>query len=224
MQQPPLPPLPPQPPALAQPNVTIDGLAITNAQAVYQGFRAQRRELGNQLDRLTETRDELALGLQNTTMSEASRKGLEQRLTSVDERIASVEKQITEADAQIAKAIAAPGATIELPDHGGGGSNDDGIYVISTVFILVVLMPMAIAMSRRIWRRSAKVITSFPKELSDRLIRVEQAVEATAVEVERIGEGQRFMTRLFTEGPGAQSLAQRDAAQIPARSQGSDAR
>jgi hypothetical protein len=35
---------------------------------------------------------------------------------------------------------------------------------------------------------------------------MEQAMEATAVEVERIGEGQRFLTRLFTEGEGARPL------------------
>jgi hypothetical protein len=35
---------------------------------------------------------------------------------------------------------------------------------------------------------------------------MEQAVEATAVEVERIGEGQRFLTRLFTEGEGARAI------------------
>ncbi len=211
IQQPPLPPLPPTPPAGT---ITIDGVAITNAQAVYQGFRAQRNELRNQLERLTETRGEIAANLQSTTISEADKKGLEQRLASVDERIASVDKQITEADAQIAKAIAVPGASIDLPDV-RSGSDDDGVYVLSAIFILAVLMPMALAMSRRIWRRSAKVVTTFPKELADRLIRVEQSVEATAVEIERIGEGQRFMTRLFTEGAGAQSLAQRQAERLP---------
>jgi hypothetical protein len=35
---------------------------------------------------------------------------------------------------------------------------------------------------------------------------MEHAVEATAVEVERIGEGQRFLTRLFTEGEGARAI------------------
>jgi hypothetical protein len=35
---------------------------------------------------------------------------------------------------------------------------------------------------------------------------MEQAVEATAEEVERIGEGQRFLTRLFTEGEGARVI------------------
>lgn len=33
----------------------------------------------------------------------------------------------------------------------------------------------------------------------DRLARVERAVEAIAVEVERLGEGQRFVTRLLAE-------------------------
>jgi hypothetical protein len=37
-------------------------------------------------------------------------------------------------------------------------------------------------------------------ETSDqRLARVEQAVEAIAVEIERIGEGQRFVTKLLNE-------------------------
>ncbi len=36
-------------------------------------------------------------------------------------------------------------------------------------------------------------------ELGDRLTHLEQSVDAVAVEVERIGEGQRFMTRLFTD-------------------------
>jgi hypothetical protein len=65
---------------------------------------------------------------------------------------------------------------------------------------------MSIAFARRIWRRSPKVVTQFPKELSERLERVEQTVEATALEIERIGEGQRFMTRIFTEGQGAHAL------------------
>jgi cytochrome c biogenesis protein ResB len=212
------PPLPPEAPVVT-PGVTIDGVAITNAQAVYQGFRAQRRELTNQLERLTGTRSELAARLENSSLSDASKKGLEQRLASMDERIAAVDKQIMETDAQIARSVAVPGAAIDLPEP-RHGSDDDGMYVIGTVFVLAVLMPLAIAYSRRIWRRSAKVITTFPKELSDRLIRVEQSVEATALEVERIGEGQRFMTRLFTEGAGAQALVQRQPERIPAGPQG----
>jgi hypothetical protein len=36
-------------------------------------------------------------------------------------------------------------------------------------------------------------------DLGDRLLRMEQAVESIAIEVERVGEGQRFLTRLHSE-------------------------
>ncbi len=36
-------------------------------------------------------------------------------------------------------------------------------------------------------------------EIATRLARVEQIVEATAIEIERISEGQRFTTRLLSE-------------------------
>ncbi|HEX5973240.1 MAG TPA: hypothetical protein VFY85_15000 [Gemmatimonadaceae bacterium] len=38
-----------------------------------------------------------------------------------------------------------------------------------------------------------------PPELSSRLTHLEQSLDAIAVEVERVGEGQRFMARLFSE-------------------------
>jgi hypothetical protein len=41
-----------------------------------------------------------------------------------------------------------------------------------------------------------------PSELSARLDNLEQSIDAIAVEVERVGEGQRFVTRLFTESQG----------------------
>ncbi len=36
-------------------------------------------------------------------------------------------------------------------------------------------------------------------EIADRLARMEQAVDAIAVEVERVSEGQRFVSKLMTE-------------------------
>ena len=45
-----------------------------------------------------------------------------------------------------------------------------------------------------------------PAELRDidaRLVRIEQAVDAIAIEMERVAEGQRFATRLLAERPGA---------------------
>jgi hypothetical protein len=42
-----------------------------------------------------------------------------------------------------------------------------------------------------------------PSEVAARLERMEQTLEAVAIEVERITEGQRFTTKLLSEGRGA---------------------
>ena len=47
-------------------------------------------------------------------------------------------------------------------------------------------------------QREALTTTKDP-ELSARINRVEQIVEATAIEIERISEGQRFTTKLLSE-------------------------
>lgn len=38
-------------------------------------------------------------------------------------------------------------------------------------------------------------------EINEKIERISQAVDATAIEVERIGESQRFLTRLMSEQP-----------------------
>jgi hypothetical protein len=43
-------------------------------------------------------------------------------------------------------------------------------------------------------------------EESERLARLERAVEAVALEVERIGEGQRYLTRVLGERPAKGSI------------------
>jgi hypothetical protein len=53
-----------------------------------------------------------------------------------------------------------------------------------------------------------------PTEVTSRLERIEQAVDAVALEVERISEGQRFTTKLLSEGKGPeprQSVSARDS-------------
>jgi hypothetical protein len=46
-------------------------------------------------------------------------------------------------------------------------------------------------------------------ELVDRMSRLEPAIDAVAVEVERISEAQRFTTKLLAERPGSAALADR---------------
>jgi hypothetical protein len=48
-------------------------------------------------------------------------------------------------------------------------------------------------------RRRAQLTNAEPAFSDDRMRRLEQAVDSMAIELERIGEGQRFVTRLFAE-------------------------
>jgi hypothetical protein len=78
----------------------------------------------------------------------------------------------------------------------------------ATAIVLAVGVPLARAYSRKMDAESRN--PRIPAEVSGRLERIEQAVEAVAIEVERISEGQRFTTKLLSEGRGVG-----DARQIP---------
>ncbi len=202
--------------------VTIGGAPLQGAQAIYRGFVEQRKVLGSQMEDLNETRSGLMRDVQQLPAGDAGRSGLEARIAGIDARIATMDKQIADADAQVAKAAAIPGAVVEQPRVEDRGPPEE-VYILGGIFMFVFLMPLSIAFARRIWRRGSAVVTAFPKEIGERLGRLEQSAEATAIEIERVGEGQRFLTKLFTEGPGARAL-ESGRAEMVSRSPGDAAR
>ena len=71
----------------------------------------------------------------------------------------------------------------------------------ATAIICAIGIPLARAYSRRMDADSKN--PRIPSEVAARLERMEQTLEAVAIEVERITEGQRFTTKLLSEGRGA---------------------
>jgi hypothetical protein len=191
-------------PAIA-PTPVAAARSASSASAIYEGFKAQRRELTNQLDELQSTRREITGQLEDLAVGSPDRKPLETRMTDIDSRITSVDHLLAANATDVAKAAAIPGAVVEQPRIIDNNPPEEA-YVLGGMFMLIVFLPLSIAWSRRIWRRSAAAVTAFPREIGERLLRMEQALEATSVEVERIGEGQRFLTRLFTEGEGTRTI------------------
>jgi hypothetical protein len=185
--------------------------ATPSASAIYEGFRAQRRELSNQLDELESTRRDITSQLSQLDEGDADRKPLQDRLTDVDSRIKAVDQQVAANASQLAQAAAIPGAVVEQPPPPERQGPPEEAWVLGGIFLIVAVFPLSVAMARRIWRRSAAAVASLPRDIADRLLRMEQAIEATAVEVERIGEGQRFITRLFTEGEKAKAIGAKSA-------------
>jgi hypothetical protein len=67
--------------------------------------------------------------------------------------------------------------------------------------ILAIGVPLARAYSRRMDADSRN--PRLPSEVTERLERMEHAIDSIAIEIERITEGQRFTTKLLSEGRGA---------------------
>ncbi len=78
--------------------------------------------------------------------------------------------------------------------------NED-IFAIAATFGTGIILAFGIPLMRAwIRRKDRESLLQPPNPLTDeRLARIEHAVEAMAVEIERISEGQRFVTRLLAD-------------------------
>ncbi|HUO51314.1 MAG TPA: hypothetical protein VMT93_02245 [Gemmatimonadaceae bacterium] len=78
--------------------------------------------------------------------------------------------------------------------------NEDIVIPVAffiTVIVIAVGIPIARAIARAIDRKT--LTPAAPPELMQRFERMEQSIDAIAVEVERISEAQRFTTKLLSE-------------------------
>ncbi len=170
-------------------------VTTANPALVYRGLREKREVLWNQKNRLEDERQEIVQKLREGPVSDADRAGLEQRLAGVDQRIAQVSISIAEADAEVAAGAAVPGALVREENP---GEQDAEMFAMGLVFTGLMLFPLMIAWARRLWKKAA-VLPVVSQELSDRVGAIERNLDSVALEIERIGEGQRFVTQLMAE-------------------------
>ena len=183
------------------------GVRPTTKAEVAQGdqWQAMRQAIRQELAELESRRDQISEQLQNPMVGGANRRGLEQRIEQIDARIGTLEAQGAELDAAIARASGTattllPAKVVaRVPPPNGG---DDPFVVIGALFMLCVALPLTIAYARRIWKRTGDAVAAIPSDIAARLSRIEQNVDTVALEVERIGESQRFITRAFSEERG----------------------
>lgn len=160
------------------------------SQEVLQMLQAQITAEKANIDRLT---TQLTPGISN-----AAERAIRYQLADSREHLKSLQGQL-----ERAMGIPAEAQTISL---GPGGFNNNDIppqvipiisIVMSTLAAMVILGPLARAMARRMDRRN--VAPAGGPDMGPRLERIEQGIEAIAIEVERVSEGQRFTTRLMSE-------------------------
>ena len=78
--------------------------------------------------------------------------------------------------------------------------------LLATLLILVTLLPISVALARRLWRGTKDSVSRNDSRLDDRLADMQGSIDSIALEVERIGEGQRFVTGLLHAGSRAASM------------------
>ena len=82
------------------------------------------------------------------------------------------------------------------------------IVAIACAPVIAIGLPLARAWARRIEGHAQQ--PRVPSEVSARLERMEQSIDAIAVEIERVSEAQRFTARLLAEQSGRAGALPRD--------------
>lgn len=186
-------------PALPEvPELPTAATKVPQTLADVISLRAQRSELSDQLQSAARRRSSIAEQLD--AASPVEKPGLEARLQLLDARILQIESEIDRTGQLIAQAPGRLLATSEAPNFQIGGGSQVDLTAISAMVTVFVLAPLAIALARNLWKRGSRPPAPvIDKETAERLRRLEQSIDSIAVEVERISEGQRFVTKLMSE-------------------------
>jgi chaperonin cofactor prefoldin len=168
-----------------------------------QALANQRTELKHQLESVTDRREELADQLEDA--DPAARPGLETGIQMLDDRSARLEREILHADDAIAVAVA--GGVGQAPSEEETTAQPSDENVVSKDGLANVMLAEAVAFVllgvffyRWVLRRTREQFSRGAPDDSRRLDQLQNSVDAIAVEVERISEGQRYVTKALNEG------------------------
>lgn len=203
MPQDPAPPAQPAPPAgpgtaIAEfPGASIPLQGVPSSPQEIRGLRERREILRDQLQRATNRREEL-VGQLNETGNPDARTGLQQRLTLLDERLLQLERDQALTERLLSNA---PPEVLALTRSQSdvtrvGMDEEEAFFLALFAFVAGVILTR---IAGRIRRRRARKKQQVEATDDPRLERLSQAVDAIAEEVERIGEGQRFVTQLLAQ-------------------------
>lgn len=109
-------------------------------------------------------------------------------------------------------AVLTPMLQHPMPPWPPGFIPPEAVQIVQSFFITIGVIALGIPIIRALTRRFVDrppVAPAISADVENRLERIEQAVEAVAIEVERISESQRYLTKLMADaralpsGPGS---------------------
>jgi hypothetical protein len=181
-----------------------------------------RDELQGQLERVNQQRGEIAQQRLNAearanSSTDASldrrlMREYEQQINALTDRSGQLQRQIAQADEAIAKAVA-NGVSVETQGNpvtstvisvpgGGDFSSREALlrdrYESMMIAEGASIVLACVVIGRMLWKRSLRKATANFASASD-INGIKVAVDAIAVEVERISENQRYTTKMLQE-------------------------
>jgi hypothetical protein len=185
----------PQAPAAPTTGIDLSAFSANQLRRMLQELRSQRAELADRRSTIGETY-ERATG--------DSRQGIGERILTLDRNIVSYELEIARVGRELA--TKSGGEQVQPQPSGNPGPGwvrDDDAAGMAFGFSVATGVLVFFFM-KRFFRRKYGRMPSQPQQQNmiqgnERLDRIEQAVDTIAVEIERVSENQRFMTRLMTE-------------------------
>ena len=177
-------------------------------EAAFLKLQARQEILNDHVEKLSEFREELARDLNERTG--ADKEGIEARLKQLDGQIQQAQSDLMVVAKQVAEA--APAAYAEQVRTVYRGFDDGDMFgagFIGASIMFALFLPFIIRNFFRRRRAGATGTTStqVPTIAAERIDRMEQSIDSIAVEIERVSENQRFMTRLMTETQLAGTIA-----------------
>jgi hypothetical protein len=185
----------------ATPQTPSQTVVVPANDAAMADLQARSQALTDQLTVLIG--DKSGLSAQMRLVRGPERANLAGQLRQVDQQIAQVSGELANVRAQIQ--TRETGITLAPPAFPPVNTrrqfDPDFAAGLMFAFIFAVLMPISIAYARRIWRGKPRDAGPPPADAvsASRLERLEQSVDSIAIEIERISEGQRFVTKVLAE-------------------------
>lgn len=181
-------------------------LPVPMNRAEVEAIRSARGELSNQLTSAADRRHELAVELRSSVPG-PDRAGLEQRIGVLDKRMVQLESDIAATGRQLS---ATPLDVTSSANASDPADIPENVAAMGGAFIGLIMFPLTIVLARNLWKRGSRKQAA-PQQLAgdagQRLERLEHGMDAIAIEIERVAEGQRFVTRLMSESHAGESVS-----------------
>ena len=165
-------------------------------------IRSRRSDISNQLTSSMERREELTGELEDAPP--AAHPGLIAQIQVLDQRIIKIEQDMEASGQMLRTGLTVDnGVSLVGPREFGSGFGGPeeaaarGAAMGATVLVPILLIILIARLTRGRRRRKAEESQNTAQDA--RMERLEQAVDAIALEIERVGESQRYQTRVLAE-------------------------